>query len=90
MFSNFTNKGVYTFWGGTDLLIGKMTEELTRNRVDIFKLRKVEKILLEGPRVIGIRLNGVDVKCGAVLSNVHILNTVENLVDREHFSPELL
>jgi phytoene dehydrogenase-like protein len=90
VFSNFMGKGVYTFEGGTDLLIEKMTEELTHNRVDIFKRSKVEKILLNNARVTGIRVNGIDVQCRAVLSNAHILNTVESLVGREHFSPEFL
>jgi phytoene dehydrogenase-like protein len=90
VFSNFIGKGVYTFEGGTDLLIEKMTEELMRNGVDIFKRSRVEKILLDNARVISIRVNGVDVKCRAVLSNAHVLNTVENLVGKEHFSSEFL
>ncbi|MDR1906897.1 MAG: NAD(P)-binding protein [Puniceicoccales bacterium] len=90
VFSNFMSKGVYTFEGGTDLLIKKMTGELLRNGVDIFKRSKVEKILLNGTRIDGVRANGIDVKCRAILSNAHILNTVKNLVGEAHFSPEFL
>ncbi len=35
VFSNFMSKGVYTFTGGTDLIISMMEEELTNNGVDI-------------------------------------------------------
>jgi phytoene dehydrogenase-like protein len=90
VFSNFMSKGVYTFEGGTDLLIKKMTEELVRNGVDIFKRSKVEKILLNRAQIAGIRVNGIDVKCRAILSNAHILNTVKNLVGEEYFSSEFL
>ncbi|MDR0740293.1 MAG: NAD(P)/FAD-dependent oxidoreductase [Puniceicoccales bacterium] len=90
VFSNFMGKGVYTFEGGTDLLMEKMTEELMRNGVDIFKRSKVEKILLDSAQVVGVRINGVDVQCHAVLSNAHVLNTVENLVGKEHFSSKFL
>jgi phytoene dehydrogenase-like protein len=90
VFSNFMGKGVYTFEGGTDLLIEKMTEELVRNGVNIFKRSKVEKILLDNSKIVGIRVNGIDVQCRAILSNAHILNTVKNLIGEEHFSSEFL
>ncbi|MDR1591154.1 MAG: NAD(P)/FAD-dependent oxidoreductase [Puniceicoccales bacterium] len=90
VFSNFIGKGVYTFEGGTDLLIKKIAEELTHNGVDIFKRSRVERILLNNARVVGVHANGVDVKCRAILSNAHVLNTVENLVGKEHFSSEFL
>ncbi|MEI6540454.1 MAG: FAD-dependent oxidoreductase, partial [Planctomycetota bacterium] len=35
VFSNFMQKGVYTFEGGTDSLVSRMREELIRNGVDI-------------------------------------------------------
>ena len=47
VFSNFMSKGVYTFRGGTDLLIGKMAEELQRNGVELRKHVLVEKVLVE-------------------------------------------
>jgi phytoene dehydrogenase-like protein len=90
VFSNFMSKGVYTFEGGTDRLIEKMTEELTRNGVDIFTRTKVDKILLKGQRVVGVRAGPVDIQCRAVLSNSHILNTVNDLVGTEYFSPEFV
>ena len=44
VFSNFMQKGVYTFEGGTDALVNKMREELIRNGVDIRIRCLVEKI----------------------------------------------
>ncbi len=35
VFSNFMSKGVYTFQGGTDVLINKMQDEMLKNGVDI-------------------------------------------------------
>ncbi|MDR1435558.1 MAG: FAD-dependent oxidoreductase [Puniceicoccales bacterium] len=90
VFSNFMSKGVYTFEGGTDLLIQKMTDELLKNGVDVFKRSKVEKILLEKNRVRGIRTGGIDVACRALLSNAHILNTIKILAGEEHFDPKFL
>ena len=47
VFSNFMSKGVYTFQGGTDVLIKKMAAELKANGVEHRKHVAVEKILTE-------------------------------------------
>ena len=44
VFSNFMSKGVYTFQGGTDRLIGLMHEELLASGVDVRIKCDVEKI----------------------------------------------
>ncbi|HBO46026.1 MAG TPA: phytoene dehydrogenase, partial [Planctomycetaceae bacterium] len=44
VFSNFMSKGVFTFEGGTDRLIGLMRGEMVRNGVDIRNRANVEKI----------------------------------------------
>src|SRR6188474_2503441 len=54
VFSNFMSKGVYTFEGGTDRLIGLMHDELVRSGVDVRIRCDVEKILVEGGRVRGV------------------------------------
>ncbi len=91
VFSNFMSKGVYTFRGGTDLLIRKMAEELQRNGVEIRKHVLVEKVLVEevdgARRVTGVVANGRTIRCGAVLSNSNIKGTIFRLVGAEHFSP---
>jgi phytoene dehydrogenase-like protein len=92
VFSNFMSKGVYTFRGGTDLLIQKMAGELKRNGVEIRKHVLVEKVLVEGAagarRVTGVVANGRTIRCGAVLSNSNIKGTILRLVGEEHFAPE--
>ncbi|MDD2764156.1 MAG: FAD-dependent oxidoreductase [Opitutaceae bacterium] len=92
VFSNFMSKGVYTFRGGTDLLIRKMSEELQRNGVEIRKHVVVEKVVVEesagAKRVAGVVANGRTIRCEAVLSNSNIKGTILKLVGEEHFTPE--
>ncbi len=84
VFSNFMNKGVYLFQGGTDVLVKKMSEEMMRNGVEIRRHCLVEKILTEevnGKRhATAVVVNGREIKCKAVFSNANIKNTLFNLV----------
>jgi phytoene dehydrogenase-like protein len=98
VFSNFMSKGVYTFQGGTDMLIGLMTDELKKNGVDIRKNTLVERVLVtdtpEGRAVTGIVARSLnsgksfepkEIHCGAVVSNANIKNTILKLVGEEQF-----
>lgn len=90
VFSNFMNKGVFTFEGGTDKLIGMMTDELEKNGVVICTKAKVDKILIESGKVEGVSLAGKNIKASAVVSNSGITNTINNLTDSENYSSEFL
>jgi len=90
VFSNFMNKGVYTFEGGTDKLIGLMTEELEKNGVTICTNSKVDKIIIDKGRVRGVEVFGKTIAAKAVVSNSGITNTIRNLTDREAYSDEFL
>jgi phytoene dehydrogenase-like protein len=90
VFSNFMSKGVYTFKGGTDNLIGMMKDELLKNNVDIKMQTKVDKIVVENGKITGILLNGKKIKSKAILSNANIRTTVLNLVGEEYFSQEFV
>ncbi len=90
VFSNFMSKGVYTFQGGTDVLVGKMKDELLKNNVDIKLQTKVEKIHIENGKAAGVILNGKLVKAKVVLSNGNIRSTVLNMVGEEHFPAEFV
>lgn len=94
VFSNFMSKGVFTFQGGTDVLIKRMAEELKKNGVEIRKHVLVEKILTEEvdgrKRVTGVVANGKTIRCGAVLSNSNIKNTVLRMAGEENFTPEFV
>jgi len=90
VFSNFMNKGVYTFEGGTDKLIGMMTTELEKNNVTICTNAKVDRIVVEKGVVKGVECNGRIIAAGAVVSNSGITNTIYNLADREAFSDDFM
>jgi phytoene dehydrogenase-like protein len=90
VFSNFMSKGVYTFQGGTDVLISKMRDVLLQNGVDIKLQARVEKISVENGKVTGIIHKGKQVRARAVLSNGNLLNTIQTMVGTEHFTPEFV
>jgi phytoene dehydrogenase-like protein len=90
VFSNFMDKGVFTYQGGTDELIKKMKKELIKNGVDIRTHCLVEKIHIEGKNVKGVKINGKDIECRSVLSNSNILSTIHNLAGDENFSSEFI
>jgi phytoene dehydrogenase-like protein len=94
VFSNFMSKGVYTFQGGSDVLIKKMAAELKKNGVEIRRHVVVEKILTEvhegKKRVVGVVANGRTVRCSAVLSNSNIKNTVLRLAGEDNFNPDFV
>jgi len=90
VFSNFMNRGVFTFVGGTDKLIGMMSDELEKNGVTICTKAKVDKIIVEKGIVRGIETAGKVITTKAVVSNSGITNTIYNLTDRDSFSDEFL
>lgn len=90
VFSNFMNRGVYTFEGGTDKLIHMMADELEKNGVTISTRARVDRIVTEKNKVVGVEVDGTIVKAGAVVSNSGITNTIHNLTDRSCFSDEFI
>jgi len=101
VFSNFMSKGVYTFQGGTDTLIGLMTDELKKNGVDIRRNALVERVLVkntpEGRAITGITARSLNtgpalpsrqISCRSIVSNANIKNTIMRLVGEEHFDSE--
>ncbi len=90
VFSNFMNKGVFTFEGGTDKLISLMNRELETNGVTIVTQALVERIVIEQGRIQGVVVDGSLIEAGAVVSNAGITNTVDKLVGRELFRETFL
>jgi all-trans-retinol 13,14-reductase len=91
VFSNFMQKGVYTFEGGTDKLVGQIKDELTKNGVDIRIRCLVEKIEVDaGRRASGVIVNGRRIGARAVLSNANLKTTVLKLVGPEHLDPDFV
>ncbi len=87
VFSNFMNRGVFTFEGGTDRLIGLMAHELSGDGVTICTKARVERIVTEKGRVRGLLVNGKEIAAKAVVSNAGITNTIDALLGREFLSP---
>lgn len=91
VFSNFMQKGVYTFRGGTDHLVKLIKAEMERNGVDVRIRTQVEKIeVTPDRRVTGVVVNGRRIGCKAIMSNSNIKGTVLNLVGEQHFDPEFV
>ena len=90
VFSNFMNKGVYTFSGGTDKLIGLMVEELEKNGVTICTRSKVDRIVVEERKVRGVQIGDRMIASSCVVSNAGIMNTIDELVGREAFSRDFV
>jgi phytoene dehydrogenase-like protein len=90
VFSNFMNKGVFTFKGGTDHLIGMMADELVKNGVTICKNSKVDRIVTEGGKVRGVQVNDRFIEADSVVSNSGILNTIYDLAGKDAFPAEFL
>jgi len=90
VFSNFMNRGVFTFEGGTDKLINMMSDELEKNGVTISTRTRVDRIIVEKGRVRGIEAGGRVISASAVVSNSGITNTIQNLTDKGAFSGEFL
>ncbi len=90
VFSNFMDKGVFTFQGGTDRLVEMMTEELTENGVTICTNARVDRILIEKSRVKGVASGEKVIAAPCVISNSGITNTIENLAGRDHFPNDFL
>jgi all-trans-retinol 13,14-reductase len=85
VFSNFMSKGVYTFTGGTDLLIREMRAILARNGVDVFGRSQVDEITVEHGRVRGVRVGTREIRAETVVSNAGLKATIERLVAPDHF-----
>jgi phytoene dehydrogenase-like protein len=85
VFSNFMSKGVFTFQGGTDRLIGLMKAEMEQNGVDLRIRSEVERVHVRGGRVEGVTVNGRFMRARAVISNANLKSTIFNLVGEEQF-----
>ena len=93
VFGNFMGGGIHTFRGGSDLLIGKMVEELRRNGAELRKHVLVERILVEerGGRKVAagvVARGGRVIRSRAVLANSSLKNTLFRLAGEENLPPD--
>ncbi len=89
VFSNFMSKGVFTFQGGTDLLIKQMEEELKKSGVDIRINSDATAINLNAGKVASVEVESKGhkrtIKCDAVVSNANVRQTIFGLVGEDKF-----
>jgi phytoene dehydrogenase-like protein len=85
VFSNFMSKGVFTFQGGTDKLIGLMERELRNSGVDICIKADVTRIDCRGGRVQAIEAGGRTIRTRAVVSNANLNATIFKLAGEQYF-----
>ena len=90
VFSNFMNKGVYTFEGGTDLLVQQMEAEMRKNGVDIAIRSPVDGIQVERDKIRAVVIGGREIACRAVVSNANLKATIFNLVGAQHFDRDFV
>lgn len=89
VFTNFMGAGIYTFQGGSDLLIEKMAAELKKNGAELRKKVLVERVLIEerGGRKVAagvVASGGRVIRARAVLANASLKNTLFRLVGEEN------
>ncbi len=90
VFSNFMNKGVYTFEGGTDLLVKQMHDEMLKNKVDVRINCNVTKIMISGDKIQGVEVNGREIRCGSVVSNANLKATIFKMIGPEYFDGKFI
>jgi phytoene dehydrogenase-like protein len=90
VFSNFMSKGVFTFKGGTDRLIGLMKEELEENGVEIRTRARVSQIVVEQGEVAGVVVDDSFIGARSVISNGDIVQTIDEMVGPTHFDHSFL
>ncbi|MBP5674091.1 MAG: NAD(P)/FAD-dependent oxidoreductase [Victivallales bacterium] len=90
VFGNFMSQGVYTFLGGTDLMLSMMKEQLIKNGVQLETNARLEKVLISNGKIEGAIVNGKAIKCRAVVFNGNIKRLVSEIAGEDNFSREFL
>ena len=83
VFSNFMNKGVFIYEGGTEDLVARMKKELESNGVDIRINCGVDRIGITDGKVSSVEVNGRTIRCRAVVSNANLRTTILKMIGKE-------
>ena len=83
VFSNFMNKGVFIYEGGTEDLVARMKKELVSNGVDIRINCGVDQIDVKDGKVAGVQVNGRKIRTRAVVSNANLRTTILKMIGTE-------
>ncbi len=90
VFSNFMSKGVFTFQGGTDLLVNSMEKEMKKSGVDVRIKCDVEKINVGPDGIKSVVVNGREIETSCVVSNANLRSTIFNLIGEDRFDREFV
>ncbi len=90
VFSNFMNKGVFIYEGGTEDLVARMKKELQSNNVDIRINCGVDKIQVKDGKVSAVEVNGRTIRCRAVVSNANLRTTILKMIGTEKLDQSFL
>jgi phytoene dehydrogenase-like protein len=90
VFSNFMNKGVFIYEGGTEDLVARMKKELESNGVDIRINCGVDRICVKSGRVAAVETRGRQIGCHAVVSNANLRTTILKLIGPENLDRDYL
>lgn len=90
VFGNFMSEGVYTFNGGTDLMLDMMADELRKNGVDIETSCQASKICIENGAARSVVLNGREVACRSIVFNGSLPRLVREVIGNDYFDEEYL
>ena len=83
--------GAYYPLGGAEAIPNAFVKALERAGGELRLRTRVEKILLEDKRAVGVRLaDGTELRSRYVISNADTGITFDGLIGREHLSPKLL
>ncbi|MGI9466971.1 MAG: phytoene desaturase family protein [Rubripirellula sp.] len=83
VFSNFMNKGVFIYEGGTEDLVARMKKELQANGVDIRINCGVDQIHVQDGKVAAVETHGRRIGCRAVVSNANLRTTILKMIGPE-------
>ncbi|MBN4071133.1 NAD(P)/FAD-dependent oxidoreductase [Crocinitomix catalasitica] len=87
--NHFLEGGFYPVGGAARIHEG-MIEEIVNNGGTVFVRAEVEEILVNKNKVKGVKINGLEIPCCNVISNVGIRTTFERLVSRRHLNSRQL
>jgi phytoene dehydrogenase-like protein len=90
VFSNFMNKGVFIYEGGTEDLVSRMKKELESNGVDIRINCGVDRIHTDGGKVSAVETQGRKIRCRAVVSNANLRTTILKMLGPELLDKEFI
>lgn len=89
--AHYLASGGYYVRGGARALIDGLVDAIRRNGGEIRLRSRVERVLLEDGKAVGVRLaKGEEIRAPVVISNADAKRTLLEMVGEEHLSPGLV